>query len=889
MAGLKRRGSLKDTNINDVSFESGKPTRVAGCSGERETPARGSPARSMLAVGPSSSDAAASSPAADPLFSPGSGPERPATAMPPHPKAQPTLASFFGAKKQISPPEPAPDAAASAPAPALVAAALGSGEELVGCAVEILWESDREWYSGTVQSCTPAGAHVIDYEDGSNVTHDMSKMQYRVLARPGNPRAAQSSDPPERTAAAAVESAPAPLAPIFGAAKKTARAADQTAASQKAAAGPLAPIFGKPAPKRKASTEEPSRSSTTAKVKRERAAAAQPQAQTTKPTKSAPAKEAAAPHTGKVPDLFLTKKQKQEREERLRKQEQEESLRKLREQQERNRVVDEALRKGKATNPFFEQRPAAREPARSDNCPQLERCDASSPLFATLPWLLPGGVAHIAQRQQPSQPSARPVLPAKALRDSALSSHVPAHTSLLPQGREREREHLRTAASQLVCSFLYHPLEDGAIEEFARSLPVIKLLCGESKDYSALGRAAKVLVNTFHRCLGWRYGRVRTASGEPRTRTAHDLWTVLYRPMCAADVCGNRQDVARLATWLQRMKSNMMTAKQNPVRKYKDGSDSDYESDDFADSAANGSYARLSAKDQSALWETSTEFNVVLLSGPAGCGKSAAIHAASQECGYSIIEMNASEKRTGKAVQAKCGEATQSHGLQKWQGMAAQEISPPESSEANSLKRKSAGSKLALKKKAKTADSSSLAATSDGSPEASLIVFEEVDVLFDDDQGFFAALSTLESTTKRPIVMTSSSTFIEGLPDRLPTLNSAFEAPSAKEIRDLLRCICLVEGVDVRVNEAENLVERFNCDMRALLMDAQMRFQGEGKHLALFHEMRMHCERCCIVAAGLLVPQQANRPSRKARQQTDHTEEPGKRLLRYLRWLCCNS
>jgi DNA polymerase III delta prime subunit len=136
---------------------------------------------------------------------------------------------------------------------------------------------------------------------------------------------------------------------------------------------------------------------------------------------------------------------------------------------------------------------------------------------------------------------------------------------------------------------------------------------------------------------------------------------------------------------------------------------------------------------------------------------------------------------------------------------------------------------LALKKKVKTADTNRSAASSDGSAEASLIVFEEVDVLFDDDQGFFAALSTLESTTKRPIVMTSTSTSIDGLPDRLPTLNSAFETPSAKEIRDLLRCICLAEGVDLQVNEAENLVERFHCDMRALLMDAQMRFQGEGK------------------------------------------------------------
>lgn len=802
--------------------------------------------------------------------------------MPQHSKAQPTLASFFCGKKQSEPPasgvgtvsaatpatvsaaalaEPAavPAAAAepaaatptpAAPTPLAAAAALVAsagltaqtaanitGKDLVGCEVDIFWDSDQEWYSGTVQSQTAQGAHVIDYVDGSNVTHDMSQMQYRVRARPVNLREGQSAGSAEHTAEKPAAEAtadtdscePAPLAPIFGATKSKVRAADQKVTDQEAtvqkAVLPLAPIFGKSVKKRSASMDEPPRSS--AKVKRERPASAQLQAQRAKPTKSNAALDTCTPSQHKVADLFLTKQQKQERAK-------EESLRKLREEQERNRQVDEALRRGKATNPFFDQRAAAREPAHQAGGPQLERCDASSPVFATLPWLLPGGVVHITQRQQPTDSTTRPVLYPIVPQDRAgLQSHAPSNVRLLslPLGKEQDREQLTTAASQPVCPFSYHPLDEETIERFARSLPVIKLLCGESKEYSALGRADKVLVNTFQRSLGWRYGCTRTATSEPRMRVAHDLWTELYRPMCAADVCGNRQDVARLATWLQRMKSNMMTAKQKPkARKFKDESDSDYESDDFADFASNGSYAQLSAKDQSDLWETSTEFNVVLLSGPAGCGKSAAIHAASQECGYSIIEMNASEKRTGKAVQAKCGEATKSHGLQKWQGLTAQEIRPAQNPEAKSSKRKKAGSKLTLKKKAKTGDASSWSASSDGSAEASLIVFEEVDVLFDDDQGFFAALSTLESTTKRPIVMTSASTSIEGLPERLPTLNSTFEAPSVKEIRDLLRCICLTEGVDLGLNEAENLVQRFRCDMRALLMDAQIRFQGEGKY-----------------------------------------------------------
>ena len=767
-------------------------------------------------------------------------------------KAQPTLASFFAGKKKPK----------SAPAPA-PAANVAAGEELVGCDVEILWESAGEWYSGTVLSFTTQGGHVVDYEDGSNVTHDMSQMQYRVLrsaerqevagkrtskgsagsataaataaatstattvASAAMPAAAMPAAAGAAAGAGApAADAPAALASIFGAAKKP------RAASEKSATAPLAPIFGKPVKKRPASAELPARSG--AKVKLERPAVAQTvRTQKADPEASAAAKTVAAPSevapNPKVADMFLTKKQKQERAKEL-------SLRKLREEQERNRRDDEALNKGKATNPFFEQR-AAREPAHRDTDSHLERCDASSPVFMTIPWLLPGGVVHVAQRELTSQPPVRPVLHRDALQDRAeLWSHVPVDLRLLTLGEELDGGQISRTASQPVPAlpaFSYNPLDEATIEEFAKSLPVIKLLCSESKEYAALKRSDKVLVNTFQRCLSCRYGRARATAettGSPCARLAHDLWCVMYRPMCAADVCGNRQDVTRLATWLQRMKNNMMTAKEKPkARKYKDDSDSDYESDDFADSS---SYSQLSAKDQSELWETSTEYNVVLLSGPAGCGKSAAIHAASQQCGYSIIEMNASEKRTGKAVQVKCGEATQSHGLQKWQGSAAQE-KPPEPKNGDSLKRKKADSKLTLKKKAKTAGASTTAASasSDTVAEASLIVFEEIDVLFDDDQGFFAALSTLESTTKRPIVLTSTSTSVEGLPERLPTLNSSFEAPLVKEIRDLLRCICLAEGVDLQVDEAEQLVERFHCDMRALLMDAQMRFQGEGKLL----------------------------------------------------------
>lgn len=41
----------------------------------------------------------------------------------------------------------------------------------------------------------------------------------------------------------------------------------------------------------------------------------------------------------------------------------------------------------------------------------------------------------------------------------------------------------------------------------------------------------------------------------------------------------------------------------------------------------------------------------------------------------------------------------------------------------------------------------------------SLILFEEVDVIFDDDSGFLAAVKTFMTTTKRPVILTTSGEF----------------------------------------------------------------------------------------------------------------------------------
>ncbi|KAJ1926994.1 hypothetical protein IWQ60_003333 [Tieghemiomyces parasiticus] len=53
--------------------------------------------------------------------------------------------------------------------------------------------------------------------------------------------------------------------------------------------------------------------------------------------------------------------------------------------------------------------------------------------------------------------------------------------------------------------------------------------------------------------------------------------------------------------------------------------------------------------------------NLILLVGPTGCGKTAAVFATARQCGYRILEINAGMRRNGKILTQLLGEATQSH------------------------------------------------------------------------------------------------------------------------------------------------------------------------------------------------------------------------------------
>ncbi|XP_063994819.1 enhanced level of genomic instability 1 [Diachasmimorpha longicaudata] len=173
------------------------------------------------------------------------------------------------------------------------------------------------------------------------------------------------------------------------------------------------------------------------------------------------------------------------------------------------------------------------------------------------------------------------------------------------------------------------------------------------------------------------------------------VWTQKYRPLTAKQIVGNEEAAMKLKSWLQTWQSSR-----------RDG----YSSSEEFYSSDNSLQANLESN------------QVAVLLGPHGSGKTASVYAVADELGYTVLELNASSRRPGKKILKDFEEATKSH---------------------------------RIKKTDSSVSTSQTFQRAEKIPQNSLILVEDVDLVFDEDEGFVSATYQLASNTKRPIVMTS--------------------------------------------------------------------------------------------------------------------------------------
>ncbi|XP_061766540.1 ATPase family AAA domain-containing protein 5b isoform X2 [Nerophis ophidion] len=334
------------------------------------------------------------------------------------------------------------------------------------------------------------------------------------------------------------------------------------------------------------------------------------------------------------------------------------------------------------------------------------------------------------------------------------------------------------------------------------------------------------------------------------------LWTDKYSPQCAGQLIGNSLQVNKLHSWLKKWKQRADCDERRPAEQIKSNIKSggtvstkdSWDCGDFQGEAGS---------------EEPTPCNTMLITGPSGTGKTASVYACARELGFKVFEVNSSSQRCGRQILCQLKELTQSHlvetagkdllkpayfnnsakGSSSQRETLAGKLSAPKkvSQKSGRLRRARKESPAAVslknffKMKAKADQLSSMSPSEtledshSGSHHTaqqikkgatSLILFEEVDVRFEDDVGFLAAIKMFMATTKRPVVLTSNdTTFRKRFSSSLEEV--VFKTPSSAHVCSYLQLVCLAEGVKMELDDVQSLHMLTRGDIRRCLLQLQ--------------------------------------------------------------------
>ncbi|XP_026160120.1 ATPase family AAA domain-containing protein 5b [Mastacembelus armatus] len=354
------------------------------------------------------------------------------------------------------------------------------------------------------------------------------------------------------------------------------------------------------------------------------------------------------------------------------------------------------------------------------------------------------------------------------------------------------------------------------------------------------------------------------------------LWTDKYSPQQSSEVIGNSASVNKLHSWLKKwkLKADSDEKRKMEERRTKENSKDPWDCGDFQGEAG--------VEDD----EEEPLCNTTLITGPAGVGKTAAVYACAQELGFKVFEVNSSSQRSGRHVLAQLKEATQSHLVEtsgkdplkpayfnnyttsctpKSETLPGKTVHPKNLKSSSKKRAAQNGGCSGSKGKANPAtvtltnyfkmkaradhlhiggcspsekpDSKKLDIPSlvcdQTMPEnkktkktaTSLILFEEVDVIFDDDAGFLAAVKTFMTTTKRPVILTTNdASFRERFNGNLEEI--IFKAPPEMSICSYLQLVGLAENVRLDCDDVSSLLRLTRGDVRHCLLQLQLWVHG---------------------------------------------------------------
>ncbi|KAL8278204.1 hypothetical protein RQP46_009377 [Phenoliferia psychrophenolica] len=261
------------------------------------------------------------------------------------------------------------------------------------------------------------------------------------------------------------------------------------------------------------------------------------------------------------------------------------------------------------------------------------------------------------------------------------------------------------------------------------------------------------------------------------SKHAQQSWTTRFAPKAADEVLGvtSGSSARILKEWLNehtlladsetkksKRRGPIVRNATKPKRRKRSSSsdlddflaDSDEEesSDDEGSDDSDGGGSSFVPKSQAGRETFASRLtNLVLLRGPHGSGKTSTVHAVAAELGFDVFEVYPGMgKRTAKDIDKYVGDVAKNHMVR---GGGAGGGSPTKTKDPFASFKKFTRPPSPVKLNSRD----DVTEEQDGSrPRQSLILFDEVDILFTEEKDFWTGFANLVSLSRRPVVMTCS-------------------------------------------------------------------------------------------------------------------------------------
>ncbi|KAL9105758.1 MAG: hypothetical protein Q9227_009106 [Pyrenula ochraceoflavens] len=230
--------------------------------------------------------------------------------------------------------------------------------------------------------------------------------------------------------------------------------------------------------------------------------------------------------------------------------------------------------------------------------------------------------------------------------------------------------------------------------------------------------------------------------------------------------------------------------------------------------------------------------NCILLSGPSGCGKTASVYAAANELGFEVFEVNSGSRRGAKEIFERVGDMTQNHLVHKARpvvtemdatintdetGVFQQEIASGKQGTMNNFFRSEIkGPRKSRSGVTKKVDVRNPTTPDSNGQKQSLILVEEVDILYEDDKAFWTGIQAIIKQSKRPVVLTCTDEKLVPIAD-LPLQGILrFDRPPIDLALDYLLLLALAEGHYLSRDDVSVLFASRQYDLRASICELQV-------------------------------------------------------------------